>query len=732
MTISIWRYSHLLLALSTGLFLILASITGIILAFEPIQGVLKPYNPVALSEVTLAETIGTLQAEYEEVLSIEVDANDFVLADVLTYDGEGKRFYIHPKTGESLGEPSPQHPIFQFTTNLHRSLFLKSVGRFFVGLVSFLLCLIAITGLVLIIKRQGGISKLFSKVHKDYFELRYHVILGRWFLVPILILAATGAFLFAEKFSLLPSTLVVHERVNPDLDVDESVRPQELDIFKTISLADVRNVNFPFTPFPEDYFEVALRDKEIYVHQYTGEILSEKPYPFTFLASKLSLTLHTGQGSMLWSLVLLLASASLLFFIYSGFVMWRKRIQNSVKFNHKNADVCSHVILVGSETGTTFGFAKLLEKALNKMGKEVLVCQLNEYKTFKKAEHLFILTATYGEGDPPTNARNFMDLLETVQQPNPLKYAVIGFGSTLYPNYCKYAIDVEKALAATSGFEQTIPIYKIDNQSYDAFREWAIQWSKATGEHLELPAMGIKNKIPKLHEFEVVSKIEPNRDDTFLIRLKAKGNAKFQSGDLLEYRPTEDGIPRWFSIAKLGQEMLLSIKKHEFGIVSNYLDSLKPLENLKAGIKANPHFHFPKKAKEIICISNGTGIAPFLGIIAENNRKIPIHMYWGGRYKTSLEIYTPYLEHLKSAGKLKTLEVALSRTEGSNTYVQDLVKRDSQFISKSLKNGAVVMICGALRMQKDVLEILEKSTLEHLATSLCDFEAKGQLKMDCY
>ncbi|UWX55846.1 PepSY domain-containing protein [Maribacter litopenaei] len=254
MTISIWRYSHLLLALSTGLFLILASITGIILAFEPIQGALKPYNPVAVSKVTLSETIGILQAEYEEVLSIEVDANDFVLADVLTKDGEGKRLYIHPKTGEALGQPSPQHPIFQFTTNLHRSLFLKSIGRFFVGLVSLLLCLIAATGLVLIIKRQGGISKLFSKVQKDYFELRYHVILGRWFLIPILILTATGAYLSAEKFSLLPRTLVVHDRVNPDIDVDESVRTQELDIFKTIFLADVRKVNFPFTPFPRGLF----------------------------------------------------------------------------------------------------------------------------------------------------------------------------------------------------------------------------------------------------------------------------------------------------------------------------------------------------------------------------------------------------------------------------------------------------------------------------------------------
>jgi sulfite reductase (NADPH) flavoprotein alpha-component len=37
MTISIWRYSHLALAISAALFILIASITGIILAFEPIS-----------------------------------------------------------------------------------------------------------------------------------------------------------------------------------------------------------------------------------------------------------------------------------------------------------------------------------------------------------------------------------------------------------------------------------------------------------------------------------------------------------------------------------------------------------------------------------------------------------------------------------------------------------------------------------------------------------------------
>ena len=107
-------------------------------------------------------------------------------------------------------------------------------------------------------------------------------------------------------------------------------------------------------------------------------------------------------------------------------------------------------------------------------------------------------------------------------------------------------------------------------------------------------------------------------------------------------------------------------------------------------------------------------------------------MYWGGRYTTSLEIYTPYLDTLRREGKMESLKVALSRTENSKTYVQDLLKKDSDTISHSLKNGAIIMICGSLRMRNDVLEVLEQTTMQQLRKPLSDFEAKGQLKMDCY
>src|SRR5690606_18804973 len=133
MTISIWRYSHLALAVSSFVFIFLASITGIILAFEPISEKIQPYKSDDFHNISLAETLEITQKIYPEIISIETDANDFVSASVITHDGDALDGYINPKTGDYLGPKIEKSSFFQWTTNLHRSLFLKGIGRFFVG-----------------------------------------------------------------------------------------------------------------------------------------------------------------------------------------------------------------------------------------------------------------------------------------------------------------------------------------------------------------------------------------------------------------------------------------------------------------------------------------------------------------------------------------------------------------------------------------------------------------------
>ncbi|MDN3667607.1 hypothetical protein QWY92_19580 [Algibacter miyuki] len=107
------------------------------MAFEPISNQLKPYAVKDAQSLTLDKTIAVLKAEYDEVIQIEIDKNDFVQADVITKAGDSETFYVNPFTGKKIGAIIEKAPIFKFATNLHRSLFLKSTGRAIIGVVLF-------------------------------------------------------------------------------------------------------------------------------------------------------------------------------------------------------------------------------------------------------------------------------------------------------------------------------------------------------------------------------------------------------------------------------------------------------------------------------------------------------------------------------------------------------------------------------------------------------------------
>ncbi|WP_051941762.1 PepSY domain-containing protein [Maribacter forsetii] len=731
MTISIWRYSHLTLALVSSLFLIVASVTGIILAVEPISHQAKGYAVENLEDVPLATTIEALKSSYDEVLGLEVESSGFVKASVLTMEMETLDVYIDPKTGEQLGEVTERPAIYSFATNVHRSLFLKSVGRFFVGLISLLLFIIAITGLVLLAKRQGGFLKLFSKVQRDYFELRYHVVLSRCFFIPIVILAFTGVYLSAEKFNLLPDAVVEQSEATVADAAPQYDNITDIPFFAETSLADIRRVEFPFSNDPEEYYLIALQDKEVEVNQQTGEIVSSGDYPFVTLASRLSLVLHTGEGNVIWSIILLLASASILFFMYSGFVMTLKRRKKGKRITKMaDKDECEFVILVGSESGTAFDFAQRLYNGLSQVGKKVYLTELNKYSTYEKAKNIIIFTSTYGEGEPPTNARKFRSKFSEVQQPNSVGFSVVGFGSLDYPDYCKFAIDLDEQLSASDNFTQQLPLFKINKADFESFELWMIQLTNKLGFIIPVERPLVKKKKYKKVEFEVLKRTDLNVDDTFLLRLQPKSHIEFTSGDLLAIFPANDDTVRQYSIAKIGNDVLLSVKKHKMGRGSNYLFNLNVADTIQAAIDVNPHFHLPENSKNSIFISNGTGIAPFLGMISENTTQ-NISMFWGGREKASMEIYNSVLE--KEASNHKNLQVFTSFSrEGEKQYVQEAVLAQKDLVLKTINLGGTIMICGSLAMQHDVLDVLERILQGNKTISFEAFEKSGQLKTDCY
>jgi len=728
MTISIWRYSHLTLAVSSALFITIAALTGIVLAFEPISDKLNPYASEALQTISVAETIGVLQEKYEEVVQLEVDENDFVSASVITKEGASNTFYIHPKTGEKVGEIIEKLALFKFATNLHRSLFLKSTGRCIIGFVSFLLFLIATTGMLLIAKSQGGIRKIFTKVVQENFHQYYHIIFGRIFFIPLIIIAFTGVYLSLEKFSLVPKD----KNKTQNLKINENafnLKIVDFEFFKTTKLKDIKKIEFPFSKDTQDYFFVKTLQNEYQIHQFNGQIIRQKKQGFNNLGVYYSLILHTGKGTIIWSIVLLLSCFAVLYFIFSGFSMFIKRMKTTTKIINKTTrEEAEFIVLVGSETGTTIRFATAFKNALSKANKKVFIGELNDYTTYNNAKNLLIFTATYGAGEAPANASKFLRLLETVQQKNDLKYTVLGFGSTNYPAFCKFAILVHASLQIQPKFVPEMPLIKIDNQDFNSFENWKNKWCSLNNLQLEIDENDVSEKEAATI-FNVTHRSKVNVDDTFLISLKPNKKLNFTSGDLLSITPQGETRKRQYSIAKIGNEIVLSVKKNALGVCANYLATLHEKDRILGKIQPNKKFHFPAKAKDVILIANGTGIAPFLGMIQEN-KKVRIHLFWGGRTTKSLALYTKYIEAALENKTLCSFQAAYSQEQ--KKYVQELLENQTTLIANLLKKDGVVLICGSLNMQFAVEKVLGNIASQELNTSIEALKEKKQIRTDCY
>ncbi|MBE9586400.1 PepSY domain-containing protein [Mucilaginibacter sp. JRF] len=731
MTISVWRYSHLALAVSSFLFIALAAITGCILAFEPLSQKTQPYRTDNFSQITVAQTLPAIKKNFTEIIDVTVDANQFVIVKGIDTAGNDAGVYVNARTGQILGEPEKPSEFFQWVTTLHRSLFLHETGRIVMGVVAFLLFLIATSGMVLVIQRQKGLKRFFNKIVKEDFAKYYHVLLGRLLLIPIIIISATGTWLTLDKYNEDAEVKIKH---NIDFDALKSEPVKKLTdfaVFKTTKLADVQTIEFPFSEDVEDYFTLKLKDREIVVNQITGEVISEVLYPKKVLLANLSLSLHTGRDSFIWALVLAVASANILFFIYSGFVITLKRRTGRIKNKYK-ASESKFIILVGSEGGSTFTFARAIHQQLIKSGEKSFITELNNYNVFARAEHIVVLTATYGLGDAPTNAAKFIKLLDKHPQPNTIKFSVLGFGSKAYPDFCRFAFEANNALSAQPWATPLLEIHTVNDRSPAEFSQWAALWSQMVEVPVEISPDVFKQDIRRLQTLSVLEKTDiVHPEETFMVRMKTRRSVKFRSGDLLAIYPANDHRERLYSIGKIGKDVQLSVRMHEHGLGSGFLNGLNSGDVIKAKIVSNAHFYFPDKASRVILISNGTGIAPFLGMIDSNSKKIDCHLYCGFPRTTSFDLYQQQLLQNKTDKKLSKLNVAYSR-EGEKQYVKHLLERDAGLVFDTLHQGGTLMLCGSLSMQKDVIALLETICHNYNGHEVSYYQGRGQILMDCY
>ncbi|XP_017204583.2 nitric oxide synthase, inducible isoform X1 [Oryctolagus cuniculus] len=162
-------------------------------------------------------------------------------------------------------------------------------------------------------------------------------------------------------------------------------------------------------------------------------------------------------------------------------------------------------ILFATETGKSEALARDLGDLFGCAFNPTVLC-MDEYQlsNLEREQLLLVVTSTFGNGDSPGNGEKLKRSLFMLKElTNKFRYAVFGLGSSMYPQFCAFARDIDQKLCHL-GASQLAPLGEGDELSgqEDAFRSWAVQTFKAACE-----TFGIRGKeriqIPKLYTSSV-------------------------------------------------------------------------------------------------------------------------------------------------------------------------------------------------------------------------------------
>ena len=132
-------------------------------------------------------------------------------------------------------------------------------------------------------------------------------------------------------------------------------------------------------------------------------------------------------------------------------------------------------ILYGSQTGNTEGVASRFAEKAKASGLEVKLLDMADYKPreLKNEQYLAILTSTHGEGEPPDNAMDLYEFLNSRKAPGlkRLQYSVLSLGDSSYEFFCQTGKDFDERLQKL-GANALIPRVDCDVDYDDLAEKW--------------------------------------------------------------------------------------------------------------------------------------------------------------------------------------------------------------------------------------------------------------------
>ena len=738
-----WKSIHRWLGLTIGTLAVVLGVSGAILAFDPVQQAWQaPAAADDLPVAKLAERVTRTIPGVEEIRHLPSGA-----IVVFSFEGDQARAsYVDPVDGRILGAWQPS-ALPRWVKNLHRSLLLGDAGRWGAAGIALAMAVLCVSALVLLLRRMGGWRQLAARVRGSLGQ-RIHVVTGRVVLAVLTLTALTALTMSASTLGLVtldagPEPDVVS--AVPVVAAATALPAAQLALLQNLSVGDLRKLNFPAASDPEDTWQVATAQGQGWIDQHSGQTLAWQDATLAQRIYDWALVLHTGEGAWLWAVVLGMVGASVLLFWLSGVVIWwqARRLAPHITGNSPlaQADV---LIFVASEGGSTWGFAQTLQDALLQNGHRVHTSALEEFQTLAGTKQVFVLAATYGEGQAPAHASHALEIIAKLSPgATPVPVTVLGFGDRQFPAFCAFAEALEKTLRAQR-WPALLSLECIHQQSGQQFARWGESLAQALDEPLVLDHVP---RVPSTTALSLVSRQDyPGTTgqatvilrfvwpaQSLVARLRGHGLAHFSAGDLVGIVAPGSSVPRYYSLASGWADGFLEVCVRHMpgGLCSTHLLGLQPGDVVTAFIRSNPGFALPRTRRPVVLIGAGTGVAPLAGFIRRNDRHVPMHLYFGGRDPARDFFFGPEIQRWLVEGRLATLQTVFSRVPDGGGYVQDALRRHAEQLRALVTQGAIVRVCGGRAMAQGVAETLD-AVLAPLQMSVSQLKAKERYAEDVF
>jgi sulfite reductase (NADPH) flavoprotein alpha-component len=706
--------------------------------FPAAERLTAPQAATGLSVAALAERI---QTAYPGVEQIRRAPSGRIIAYWFDQGAPGAAV-IDPVTGQGVASADPNQTQ-RWLTNLHRSLFLGDGGRIATAVGAAAMLVLSLSGTMLVARRAGGWRHWFAPL-RGPLAGRLHVEIARIAVVGLVLSSTTALWMTASTFELLPSVGAAPASA-AEVSGETGVALVMMPTLGDTPVADLRELSFPYPGDATDVFTLKTDRGTGYLDQGTGALLGWSDLTGWERISVIIYMLHTGQGAATLGLVLGLMALSVPIMGGTGVLIWLTGRRGRPRIGRNQpASRAETILLVGSEGGSTWGFAATLHAALTQAGESVHAAPMSAFTPdrYARAKRIIVLAATYGDGNAPASAKGFLDRLADLERAPEAALAVLGFGDRSFPAYCAFANSVAGA-ARAKDWSELLPLDTIDRQSPQDFARWGRTLGQALGIDLDLAHQPV---LPTTETLALISRRDYGADvqapttilrfalptATLWQRLRGAGFARFTAGDLIGILPEGSPVPRLYSLASARRDGFVEIvvKKQPGGLCSGQLTALEPGDTVTAFLRRNPGFQPGRSQAPLILIGAGTGIGPLAGFVRGNNRHRPIHLFFGIRHPDSDFLYGEEMPAWQDEGRLARLITAVSRGARPH-YVQDALRAEAAEVVRLTRDGARVMVCGGRDMAAGVADALAE-ILAPTGLTPAVLKAEGRYVEDVY